>query len=311
MNRMSVRRAADAFRLLLTAALVPISGLALATGASAVTALPLGAPCAAATFTGHVTLVVEHGGGGVTGLCIGFDGATITGEQILQASGLRYAVQSYGALGDAVCQIDGEPATYGTCLPSTGSFWAMFVSRGGGGWQNADRGMSTETFSDGDAEGFRYDDQSGAEPPPSSPAGICARALATANPGGGPAATAPPAQGAAGTSNAAPAQDATGSAPRQAPTAAGASNQAPTAVGAAPLANAAPSSNASSSASGSTPAPALVTPFATSGPNAVAASPPGLARATGGVNAAVLLACVAAGGLAGLAAVRLVRRRGT
>ncbi|MGH7686090.1 MAG: hypothetical protein ACREN2_04650, partial [Candidatus Dormibacteria bacterium] len=187
-------------RMLLTSALVPFAGLTLATGASALTALPRAAPCAAATFTSHVALVVEHGAGGVIGLCIGFDGASITGEQILQASGLHYAVQSYGALGDALCQIDGEPASYGACLPTTGSFWAMFVSRGNGGWQNADRGMSTETFGDGDAEGFRYDDQGGAEPPPSSPSGICARALATPNPSGGSTAPPPAAQGAAGTS---------------------------------------------------------------------------------------------------------------
>lgn len=292
-------------RLVLNAALVPLSGLAVATGASALTALPGAAPCAAATFTSHVALVVEHGGGGVTGLCIGFDGATITGEQILQASGLRYAVQSYGALGDAVCQIDGEPASYGACLPATGSFWAMFVSRGGGGWQNADRGISTETFTDGDAEGFRYDNQGGAEPPPSSPSGICARALATASPSGGSTEPPPPAQGATGTSSPPQAPDTAGAAPAQAPTAAGASGQAPAAAGAAP------SSNAGSPGTAATPAPALVTPFASSGSSAVATSQPASARPAGGVNAAVLLACVAAGGLAGLAAVRLARRRRT
>jgi hypothetical protein len=152
-------------------------GVALGFGVSAARMLPTAAPCSAATYSGHVSLVVEHGDGRVVGLCIGFDGASITGEQVLQASGVEYATAGYGALGDAVCQIDDEPASYSSCLPSSGPYWAVFVSRGGGAWQEASSGISTETLASGDAEGFRYDPQNGPDPAPASAAGICTAAL--------------------------------------------------------------------------------------------------------------------------------------
>ena len=266
----------------------PVAGVLAGGFGGAATLVPAAQPCAAATYSSHVTLVVEHGDARVVGLCIGFDGATITGEQILQASGLEYATQSYGSLGDAVCQIDSEPTSYGSCLPAGGSFWAMFVSRGGGGWQNADRGISTETFSDGDAEGFRYDSQSGAEPPPASAAGICARALAT--PTAAPAASTPssagappPAQG-AGTGTGAAGADAAGS------TAPAGSTSEP----------AVPSSSAASQD------PSVIRPAGSRSGVATVGTLPN--RPASGPDAALIAACAGIAALAGLLVVRLVRR---
>ena len=267
----------------------PIAGVLAGGFGGTAALLPAAQPCAAATYSSHVTLVVEHGDARVVGLCIGFDGTSITGEQIIQASGLEYATQSYGSLGDAVCQLDSEPTTYGSCLPAGGSYWAMFVSRGGGGWQNADRGISTETFGDGDAEGFRYDSQSGAEPPPASPAGICARALAT--PTGAPSAPStsaaggpPPAQGAgSGTGGSGPAgAGSTGSAGSTSPAAA-------------------PSSAAASQE------PSVIKPAESRAGVATVGTRP--ARATSGPDAALLAAGAGTAALAGLAVVRLLRRR--
>lgn len=258
----------------------PIAGVLAGGFGGAATLVPTAQPCAAAAYSGHVTLVVEHGDARVVGLCIGFDGSSITGEQILQASGLEYATQSYGSLGDAVCQLDDEPSSYGACLPASGSYWAMFVSRGGGGWQNADRGISTETFSDGDAEGFRYDSQSGAEPPPASPVGICARALATPTvapvvppaAAGGP----PPAQGApAGTVSTAPA--------------------------ASTSQTAAPSSAAASQE------PSVIRPAGSRGGVATVGRRP--TPPASGPDAALLAAGAGIAALAGLVVVRLLRRR--
>ncbi|MGD0448390.1 MAG: hypothetical protein ABSB36_07200 [Candidatus Dormibacteria bacterium] len=176
-------------RRLVHALTIAALGAALGVGGGAAHLFVAPAPCTAATYGSHVTLVVEHGDGSVIGLCIGFDGSSITGEQILQASGVHYAVAGFGSLGDAVCQIDDEPTAYSSCLPSSGSYWVVFVSRGGGSWQPASSGISTLTLASGDAEGFRYDPQSGADPPPTSPAGICAAALAgtsaTPSSGGG------------------------------------------------------------------------------------------------------------------------------
>ncbi|MGO8686662.1 MAG: hypothetical protein ACLQT7_05660 [Candidatus Dormibacteria bacterium] len=164
-------------RPLLHALAIAVLGAAVGLGGSAARLFPAASTCTAAAYSGHVTLVVEHGDARVIGLCIGFDGSSITGEEILQASGLEYATAGYATLGDAVCQIDDEPAAYTSCLPSSGPYWVVFVARGGGAWQAGGNGISTETFASGDAEGFRYDPQEGADPPPASPAGICAAAL--------------------------------------------------------------------------------------------------------------------------------------
>lgn len=276
----------------LAALALPATGMISAVALAAGTMLPAAQACAAATYTSHVTLVVEHANTEVIGLCIGFDGPSITGEQILQASGVQYATQSYGSLGDAVCQIDGEPASYGSCLPASGPYWAMFVSRGGGAWQGADRGISTETFADGDAEGFRYDDQGGPEPPPVSPAGICARALA------GAAASTGTNTNLGNTSGVSQ-----GSAPGG--TAAGADQgaSAPVTASAAP----AGAEGAGAPSPNVTPAPAVVSPTASRAgvANGLVNQP----RPPSAPDPWVLAACMAGGGLAGLAVVRLVRRR--
>lgn len=283
-------------RAALAALAIPAAGVLVAASSAAATMLPAAAPCAAATFSSHVTLVVEHGDSSVIGLCIGFDGSSITGEQVLEASGLRYATQSYGSLGDAVCQIDGEPASYGTCLPASGSYWAMFVSRGGGGWQNADRGISSETFGDGDAEGFRYESQNGAEPAPASPAGICARALA--------------ASGAADSgAPSAPEEPTAGSAPGGSSGAAGAnagSSGTSSQGGALPTSAAAPDPATTQAV---TPAPSVISPVSPRGPGVASTvanrTPPA------GIDVGLLFAAVAAGALCGLIVIQVVRRRRT
>jgi len=236
--------------------------------------------CSAATYAHRVALVVEHGNGGSIRVCIGFDGSSITAEQVLQASGVEYATVSYGSLGDAACQIDHEPASYPpTCWTSTSPYWVLFVARGAGAWSPAARGMSTQTLSDGDAEGFRYDPQNGPEPPPASPAGICAAALAGHSPA--PGATVP-------------ARSATPSAP---------SGAAPASAASPPAGTAAP---AAGSTPGVTPSPAVIGSAETA-PSGIAAA---AQSAQGSGPSPALIAASAAGGvLAGLAVVQLVLRR--
>ena len=156
---------------------------------SAVRMLPAPSLCTAATYPHHVALVVELGDGQSVGRCVGFNASSISGEGVLRASGLEYATQGYGSLGQAVCQVDEEPAAYSTCLPSGGSYWALFVSRAGGAWQPADVGISSLEFASGDAEGLRYDPDAGPDPAPTSPAGVCAAAGSSAPASGGVAST--------------------------------------------------------------------------------------------------------------------------
>jgi hypothetical protein len=115
---------------------------------------------------------------------------------VLQASGLEYATQGYGSLGQAVCQVDEEPAAYSTCLPSGGSYWALFTSRAGGAWQAGDVGISSLDFANGDAEGLRYDPETGPDPAPPSPAGVCAAAGSSVPASGGAPSASPGAAGA-------------------------------------------------------------------------------------------------------------------
>ena len=158
-------------RLLAAGFVAPVLiGLWLATPGSA--ARPT---CAFASGAHHVAVVVEHGGGAVVTACVAFDSAQLTGEQVMQLSGIEYATTSFGGLGKAVCQVDNEPASYPpSCWTATSPYWAMYVSRSGGAWAVSSQGVSSQQFHDGDALGWHYVPQSGAGGgPPPSPAGAC------------------------------------------------------------------------------------------------------------------------------------------
>lgn len=116
--------------------------------------------CDAATGSHHVALVVEHGDGSTVTRCIAFSAASMTGEQVLAASGIEYRTVLFGGLSDAVCQVDGEPVTFPpSCWTSTSNFWAFFVARKGGTWFSSSLGISSQSFHDGDAEGLRFEQQ--------------------------------------------------------------------------------------------------------------------------------------------------------
>jgi hypothetical protein len=155
---------------------------ALATAVAALAAVAPGTPlvssCAGAG-PNHAALVVEHGDGSGVTRCVSFDVASVSGEQLLNLSGVAWSGQSFGSFGEAVCAVDAEPAHYYTC-PGKDSYWAVFVSRGGSPWQLTSVGISTLTLSDGDAEGLRYVPAAGSPAAPPSPVGVCGAAGATA-----------------------------------------------------------------------------------------------------------------------------------
>jgi hypothetical protein len=135
---------------------------------------PVPSACAAAG-SHHAALVVEHGDGSVVSRCVAFDASQVTGEELLNASGIVWSGQTFGGFGDAVCSMDGEPARYSSC-PGKDGYWAVFMVRGGGAWKLSNVGISTLTLADGDAEGFRYVPSSGNPVAPPLPVGICAPA---------------------------------------------------------------------------------------------------------------------------------------
>jgi hypothetical protein len=178
---------------LAAASLPVVAAMTFVGGASSVG--PALSGCGQASSAHHAALVVEHGDGAVTKLCVAFSGAQVTGEQILDLSGVPYKTVSYGSYGKAVCQIQREPASYPpSCWTASSPYWAIFVSRGGGAWTSSSRGISTQTFGEGDAEGFRYEGQSD-NTSPAPPNGVCpppVRATPTPVPASAAAASARP-----------------------------------------------------------------------------------------------------------------------
>ena len=150
---------------------VLLSAVILATLAPLAPLAPVVPGCAAAG-SAHAALVVEHGDGSVVTRCVAFNAGAISGEELLNESGVAWSSQTFGGFGGAVCALDGEPAHYVDC-PGKDSYWAVFVARGGGPWQLASVGISTMTQNDGDAEGFRYVPDAGTPAAPVLPSGVC------------------------------------------------------------------------------------------------------------------------------------------
>lgn len=264
------------------ALLVPAAILAAL--ASLAPVAPLVPGCAAAG-SNHAALVVEHADGSVVTRCVAFDADSISGEELLDRSGVAWSGQTFGGFGDAVCAIDGEPVSYVDCLGKD-RYWAVFVARAGGSWQLANEGISTLTLGDGDAEGFRYVPASGIPAAPVSASGACAAAAPT------PTATPTPPATPTATPSTTPSRRPalTAIAATASPTA-GATTTAtePPAFGVAPTATATTSAAATTTA---TPPPQAPTP-----------------APSGGTDLGLMAAAVAGGGLAGLALLRLFAAR--
>jgi hypothetical protein len=169
-------------RLLRVALAVPLLAIGLGTASAAARVGPAEPLCVQAASAYHAGIVVELGNGQVVRQCVGFNSSTITALAVLDGSGIQHETESYGGLGEAVCQIDDEPASYTSCLPTSGSYWVFFIWRGGGPWSSSPQGVSVATVGDGDDVGFRYDPLAGADPPPVSPAGTCATSTPTPAP---------------------------------------------------------------------------------------------------------------------------------
>ncbi len=276
--------------LLRVALAVPLLTIGLGAASAAARSGPATPLCVQAAGTNHAAIVVEHGNGTYVRVCVGFTTSTITALAVLQDSHIEYATESYGSLGEAVCQIADEPAQYTQCLPASGSYWVFFIARAGGAWTNAPTGISGTALSNGDDVGFRYDPLTGSDPPPVSAAGTCPP-QPTPTPTPNPTARATPSP--------------VVTSPPVAPSHPG--SPTPTAAGVAPAATQGATPTAAGSA---TPAAGV---FGLTSP---AASPvPALGVATkavdaGSFNPALVIAVVAVAALIGLLGVQGLRRRG-
>lgn len=147
------------------------AGLLVAAGAALAAVLFTSRPAHAAIH--HAALVIQHSGGRVLSRCVAFAEDQISGLQLIQRSGVTYQAQSFGALGSAVCQLDGEPSAVPANCFGTGPYWQYFHRRGST-WQPSAQAASASMVHDGDMDGWRFADGAAQPPVGAAFSAVCA-----------------------------------------------------------------------------------------------------------------------------------------
>ena len=104
----------------------------------------------------HAGLVIQHGDGSLTWAVIPFSGATVSGIDLLKRSGIAVVTVPFGALGDAVCQIEREGCPVPECqrtvceTSARSSFWRYYERGPDGAWHSTALGASATKTHDGD-----------------------------------------------------------------------------------------------------------------------------------------------------------------
>jgi hypothetical protein len=134
-------------------------------------------------------LVIRYGDGSVQTQCVSFSESSITGEELLQRSGLAVTLDYNAGLGGAICSINNQGCAYPIkdcfckCTGVLCEYWAYY-HRTASGWDYASTGASGYTVTDGALEGWSWgagNFSSGVEPPALTLADVCP-APATATP---------------------------------------------------------------------------------------------------------------------------------
>lgn len=112
----------------------------------------------------HAYVVVQHLNGASIQRCVGFSGAYIDGQTIMDRSGIEYETRTVSS-GKVVCQVDLEPTQFSECFPQNRPHWALFVESGGH-WSSAPGGYTDVQLHDGDSLGWHYVWASDASPAP-------------------------------------------------------------------------------------------------------------------------------------------------
>jgi hypothetical protein len=152
----------------------------------AVVALPFATLAGAQDGENRAALVIRYEDGSVETQCVAFSEPQITGEDLLQRSGLN-AVIDYNALtGGAVCSIKGLGCSvqdcFCRCQGTDCQYWAYYHWVDGG-WQYSQLGASGYQVKNGALEGWSWGPgnfSSGTEPPVVVFEEICARTPAIA-----------------------------------------------------------------------------------------------------------------------------------
>lgn len=130
----------------------------------------------------HAALVLRYPDGSVQTACVAFSEASITGEELLQRSGLTVVMNYNAGLGGAVCSINGAGCAFPTqdcfcqCQGLQCEYWAYYHWTGSG-WQYSQVGASQYSVQDGALEGWSWGPGNftiGTIPPSASFDQICA-----------------------------------------------------------------------------------------------------------------------------------------
>jgi len=153
-----------------------LAGMTLALFVAACSPRPAGTsagqtiPCVNPSAAHHAYVVVQHLSGAAFQRCVGFDGATIDGQALMDQSGVQYMAHKLSA-GKAVCQVDNEPQQVTECFPQNRPYWALFLETKSV-WSGSTTGFTEASLHDGDALGWHYvaaTDPSPAPPPLAQP----------------------------------------------------------------------------------------------------------------------------------------------
>jgi hypothetical protein len=136
-------------------------------------AVPLaGAPAWAAAPGRRAALIVEVGQT-VRRLCVGLARPSVSGKELVEASGLE---QRWN--GGALCRLAGTGPAGGDCFAEYPRFWGYWIGDGRGGWTWSGAGAATRTVHDGSVEAWVWsegaDGSTHRRPPALGFADVCA-----------------------------------------------------------------------------------------------------------------------------------------
>jgi hypothetical protein len=121
-------------------------------------------------------IVVRHADGEVSEMCVLFDEDEITGEGLLERSNLDVTTET-GAIGTAMCAIDGEGCGSDDCFCSYPTFWGYWTKDGSGDWTFSETGAADRVVRDGSIDGWSFGKDGKPEPPNRSIGDLCAGAV--------------------------------------------------------------------------------------------------------------------------------------
>jgi len=135
-----------------------------ACGSSPTSSASPASSCVNASAAHHAYVVVEHLSGTSIQKCVGFAGATIDGQALMDQSTIEYQKQTF-SFGNGACQIDNEPAQFTECFPKNKPYWSLFVETAGV-WASAQTAYNAINLQDKEALGWHYVDSSDQNPAP-------------------------------------------------------------------------------------------------------------------------------------------------